>query len=201
MSYLSSTLSSAIIYQAFSGTISFATETAAGVGTTFISITKTPTSAIGSGTSLYYQSLSMNGNDFINTDTIVFGAGVSSINLSGTYTDAMFADQTIKYFDNPTNVKITKKNRAPYYHSTQTWAKVPNPVSFLYSFKPSGSATLNIFNYSITYYYQSGTGYSAYTAIATENILQPISYDIGYETAQFLNVLANQRYVSSGYTG
>lgn len=100
---LVSSLSAVTIYQAFSQTITISAGT---TGETFssITVTKSPISTGGTGTSLAYQSLTLNGNNFISTDSLNFsyGAGTSQISftLAGTYTDYMF-NQTIKYYNNP----------------------------------------------------------------------------------------------------
>lgn len=102
-------LTPATIYQAFSQTINVSAGTT-GETVSSITVTKTPISTGGTGTSLAYQSLTLNGQNFISTDSLTFsyGAGTSQITftLAGTYTDYPFSDQVIKYYNNPNKVTI-----------------------------------------------------------------------------------------------
>lgn len=103
-------LANATIYQGFSQTITVST------GLTFtnqinsIVVSKTPSSINNAPTAAAYQSLTINGQNFLSVDsrTFTFGTGFSTVNftLAGTYTDYMFTDQKIKYYNNPTNVEV-----------------------------------------------------------------------------------------------
>lgn len=75
-----------------------------------ITVSKTPISTGGTGTSFAYQALRLNGNDFKAVDSFSFsyGVGTTSIDFTifGIYTDYLFSDQSIKYYNNPSNTTI-----------------------------------------------------------------------------------------------
>lgn len=128
-------LSNATIFSPFSQTVTVS----AGITTTdqifFITVTKSPISTGGTGTSLAYQSLTINSQDFKSVDsrTFNYGAGITqaTFTFSGTYTDYMFTDQKIKYYDNPTNIGIGVSTTKEY-PTLNVNVNTSNPEAFTF---------------------------------------------------------------------
>jgi hypothetical protein len=105
---IATSLSNATIYQPFSQTVTVGTGRTFTDEITSITVSKTPISTGSSATAAAYQSLTINTQDFLSVDsrTFNYGAGITSVTftLAGTYTDYMFTDQNIKYYNNPTTI-------------------------------------------------------------------------------------------------
>lgn len=118
-----------------------------------VTVTKTPTSLPGTGTSYAYISLTLkdsNGSpiNFINTDSITFNySNVTEVNLtlSGIYSDSMFP-QTIGYIDNPNKIPQTG-NISSSIPKVSIKNKINNFSGYIANPKTNSYVTKNI-NYS-----------------------------------------------------
>lgn len=130
-----------------------------------VTITKTPTSMGGAGTSNAYISLNVTGSgitqNFLNSDTITFnfstGSSQVEFTFAGKYSDYMFPSQRIKYYDNPTNIAIgnTSPNIRPVLNVNVNSGN-PNAYSFV-GYETTTVSTASTFVSPEPYYHEVQT--------------------------------------------